>query len=226
MESNKSILFQYLSKGGKFMLAQQYQTRVISPEEPVDYSSIVMQAYHPSIIQREPFVGFKVLCTDTFAYSTTPAERIRYIDSNLGFLKGKGVIIRETKMDKPDGFWVITLPVPKSQTSIALNNLFSVLSILEQYFGIVKDGLFDINVSGKCHISEVENCFAGLYIPQRYMTNLIPTNNVLCSIGHIQRINENYMCLRTKWDLSNVLTPNEVYEDLTVISQLIASMYH
>lgn len=208
------------------MLAQQYQTRIISPEEPVDYSGIVMQAYNPYAIQREPFVGFKVLCTDTRAFQANPAERIRYLETNLGFLRGKGCIIRETKMDKPDGFWVITFPVPRSQTSIALNNLFDVLTTLEQYFGIVKDGLFDINVSGKCHVTEVETCFAGLYIPQRYMSNLIPTNNVMCSIGHIQRINDNFMCLRTKWDLSKSMTPQQLYEDLTVISQLLASMYH
>jgi len=208
------------------MLVSQYQSRVLSPEEPVDYSSIVMQTYVPYAIQKEPFIGFKVLCTDTQAYSTNPSDRIRYIDANLGFLRGKGCLIRETKMDKPDGFWVITLPVPRSQVTIALNNLFDVLATMEQYFGIVRDGIFDINVSGKCHVTEVETCFAGLYIPPRYMTNLVPTNNVLCSIGHIQRINDDFMCLRTKWDLSRSTTPESVFEDLTVISQLISSMYH
>lgn len=207
-------------------LVSNYQSHVLGPEEVVDYSTIVMQAYNPYVIQREPFVGFKVLCTDTQAYNSNPADRIRYLDANLGFLRGKGCIIRETKPNKPDGYWVITLPVPRSQITIAINNLFDVLTTLEQYFGIVKDGIFDINVSGRCHVTEVENCFAGLYIPPRYMASLVPTNNVLCSIGHIQRINDNYMCLRTKWDLSRSTTPEQIFEDLTTISQLLSSMYH
>jgi hypothetical protein len=208
------------------VLVQQYQQRVLTPEEPVDYSNIVMQSYPPQALQQEPFIGFKVLCTDTQAFTYNPGDRIRYIDANLGFLRGKGVIIRETNKNKPDGFWVISLPVPRSQVNTALNNLFDVLASLEQYFGIVRDGLFEINVSGRCHVTEVERCFSSLSIPQRYMSNLIPSNNILCSMGHIQRINDNFMCLRTRWDLSRSNTPQAHFEDLTVLSQLIASMYH
>jgi len=208
------------------MLVHQYQARVLTPEEPVDYANIIKSAYPPQAIQQEPFIGFKVLCTDTQAYTTNPAERIRYLDANIGFLRGKGCLIRETNKNKPDGFWVITLPVPRSQVVTALNNLFDVLATLEQYFGIVRAGLYDINVSGKCHITEVENRFQGLVIPQRYVANLVPTNNIMCSIGHIQRINDLFMCLRTRWDLSGSNTPSATFEDLTVLSQLIASMYH
>lgn len=204
----------------------QYQSHVLGPEEIVDYSALVMQAYNPYAIQKEPFIGFKVLCTDMQAFAGNPADRIRYIDANLGFLRGKGCIIRETKSSKPDGFWVITLPVPRSQLNMQLKNLFDVLTVMENCFGIVKDGIFDINVSGRCHVTEVENCFASLYIPPRYMSSLIPTQNVLCSIGHIQRINDEFMCLRTKWDFSQSITPDQLFEDLITMSQLMSSMYH
>lgn len=207
-------------------LVTQYQSHILASEEVVDYSSIVMQAYNPYAIQKEPFIGFKILCTDMQAFNPSPSDRIRYLDTNLGFLRNKGCIIRETKSNKPDGLWIITLPVPRSQTTIAINNLFDVLTVLENYFGIVKDGMVEINVSGKCHITEVESCFASLYIPPRYMTSLIPTNNVLCTIGQIQRINDNFMCLRTRWDLSNSVTPEEMFEDLITVSQLLSSMYH
>ncbi len=209
------------------MLVHQYQQRVLTPQEPVDYSNIVMQSYPPQALHQEPFIGFKVLCTDTQAFTYHPGTRIRYIDANLGFIRNKGVLVRETNSNKPDGLWVITLPVPRSQVNTALNNLFDVLSTFEQYFGIIKDGLFEINVSGKCHVNEVERCFSSLSIPQRYLSNLVPSGNILCSMGQIQRINDNFMCLRTRWDLSKGNnTSQSNFEDLTVLSQLLASMYH
>ena len=162
------------------MIVQQYQTRVLGPEEPVDYASIIRQSYPPQAIQQEPFVGFKVLCTDTQAYSTNPAERIRFIDANLGVLRGNGCIIRETSRQKPDGFWIISLPVPRSQVTTALN-----------------------------------------------MSKLVPSNNMLCTIGKIQRINNDFICLRTRWDLTGTRNNQQLtFEDLTEISQLISLMYH
>lgn len=209
------------------MLVQQYQMRVIGPTEPIDYSSIVMQAYPPYAIQIEPFIGFKVLCTDTQAYNNgNPGERIRYIDANLGFLRGKGCIIRETSANKPDGFWVITLPVPRSQVAMAINNLMTVLATLEQYFGIIKDGLFEINVSGKCHISETENRLGSLTLTPSYLTNLVNPDNSPYRLGHVVRINDQFMVLRTRWDLSRSNTMGSICDALTVIPQLISSMYH
>ena len=208
------------------MMVRQYQQRILGPTEPVDYSNIVMSAYPPQAIQLEPFIGFKALMTDTQAFVTNPAERLRYLDANLGFLQGKGCLMRETNNNKPDGFWVMTLPVPRSQVSKALTKFFDVLQTLEQYFGIVKDGCYEINVSGKCHVTEVERCFSGLVIPQRYNSCLIPSNNFMCSIGNIQRINDNYMCLRTRWNLNQSNSvPSQTFDDLIVISQMIASMY-
>lgn len=206
---------------------QQYQQRILGPEEPVDYSSIVMQTYPPHAIQNEPFIGFKVLCTDTQAYVAHPRERMAFLDAQLpNVLRGKGCIIRETSKNKPDGLWVISLPTPRSQLNKQLSNLFDVLTTLEQYLGINRDGLYEINVSGKCHVTEVESSFSGMAIPEMYMSKLVPTRNVMCSIGHIQRINDAYMCLRTRWDLSRDNSIQETFGDLLAIPQLIASMYH
>lgn len=207
-------------------IVQQYQQRILGPEEPVDYSSIVMQTYPPHAIQREAFVGFKVLCTDTQAFVTNPQERMRYLDAQLGILRGKGCLIRETNKNKPDGLWVITFPCPRSQINTALNNLFDVIATLERYYGITRDGLYEINVSGRCHTTEVENAFSGMAIPDMYMSKLVPTHNVMCSIGHIVRINDSYMCLRTRWDLSRTNSTQETFGDLLAIPQMIAGMYH
>jgi hypothetical protein len=208
-------------------IVQSYQSRVLGPEESVDYASIIKQSYPPQAIQSEPFVGFKVLCTDTMAYSTNPAERMRYVDMNINVIRGRGCLVRETSSHKPDGFWVISLPVPRSQVVQQLNNLFDVLATFEQHLGIVKDGLFEINVSGRCNVMEVETCFQRLMIPQRHMSKLVPSNNMLCTIGKIQRINNDFICLRTRWDLTGTRNNQQLtFEDLTEISQLISLMYH
>lgn len=208
-------------------LVQQYQSHVIGPNEIVDYSSIVKNTYPAAAVHQEPFIGMKVLCTDTNAYNGAPCERIRYIEANIGFLRGKGCIIRETSPAKPDGFWIITLPVPQSQLSIMLNNLLDVLAFVEQYFGIINDGLFEINVSGKCSVYEIETCFNKLLIPADYQTKLIQPESTPYRIGHIRRINKQFMVVRTRWNLSDYrTTPKSIFEQLAVISQLLASMYH
>lgn len=205
-------------------LVDQYQSRIIGPTETVDYSSVIMQAYPPQAIQLEPFVGFKVLCRDTNAHIIHPAERIRQIEANLGFMRFKGCLIRETSMQMPDGFWIITMPVPRSHVNQQLNNLIEVLNILEHHFGIVRQGLVEINVSGRCHITETERCLGGLTIPTRYMGMLVQPENTPYRLGHIIRINDNFMCLRTRWSL-NPQTGNN-FEELIVLSQIISSMYH
>jgi hypothetical protein len=210
------------------MLVHQYQSRILGPDEPVDYTSIIKAVYPPEAIQHEPFVGFKVLCTDTQAFMGDPRQRMAYLDTQIGFIRNKGVIIRETNTNKPDGLWVISLPVPRSQITLALNNLFDVLRTLENYYGIVCDGLFDICTSGRCPMSEVERSFQGIIIPQDYMACLIPTNNIMCSIGQIQRINDMFMCLRTRWDLKSKANNNQnaYFEGLALLAQLLTSMYH
>lgn len=207
-------------------LVQQYQSRVIGPSEIVDYSSVIMQAYPTQAIQLEPFIGFKVLCRDTNASLMNPSERIRQIDANLGFLRHTGCIIRETNNIMPDGYWVITMPVPRSQVFTQLNKLMEVLSIFEQNFGIVRHGLFEINVSGRCSIGDTERCLGGLIIPPRYRGMLEEPDNTPYRLGHVIRINDNYMCLRTRWQLNVQSSPTSHYEDLIVLSQLISSMYH
>lgn len=208
------------------MLVQQYQSRILGPTEPVMYSEIIKQVYPPAAVHQEPFIGFKALCTDTNAYGVNPAERIRQIEMNINFIRGKGCIIRETSSIKPDGFWVVTLPVPRSQVSEALNNMMSVLMTLEQYFGIKRDGLFEVNVSGKCSIHETERCLSGLTLTQQLMQYLVSPDNTPYRLGHIIRINEQFMVLRTRWNFTNSNVPSTIYDNLTVISQLIASMYH
>lgn len=210
------------------MIVQQYQSHVLGPDEPVDYASIIKSSYPPHAVHREPFVGFKVLCTDTQAFLGDPRQRLPFLDTQIGFIRNKGVLVRETNTNKPDGLWVVTLPVPRSQMTVALANLFDALHILESYYGIVCDGLFDISTSGRCPITETETAFQGIVIPQDYMACLVPTNNIMCSLGQIQRMNDMFMCLRTRWDLKSKANGNQnaYYEGLALLAQVLSTMYH
>ena len=196
-----------------------YQSRVLGPTEIVDYSTITMQSYPPHAFQHEPFVGFKVLCRDKNAQSVAPAERMRQIDANLGFLRGKGCVIRETSMRMPDGFWVITLPVPRSQLNQQLNLLSEVLAIFEQYFGIVRQSLIEINVSGKSGYADTERRLGSIVLPQRYEKLLVPQLSTPYRLGHVVRINDLFVVFRSRWNTAN-------FDDITVLTQILASAFN
>lgn len=207
-------------------LVQQYQSRVLGPTELVNHSAVVSQAYPPQAIATEPFIGFKILCRDAAAISTNPAMRIRQLDMNIGILRGKGCFIRETGYSMPNGFWVISFPSPRSTISTALRNVMDVVEILERRIGIVRQGLYEVNVSGRCTPAETEQCLSSLSFPSRYAKALITPPNTPYKYGQIMRINETYMMLRTRWDLPMPAPLTSHYDDLIIISQIIASMYH
>ena len=206
------------------------QQRVLSPNAQVDYSTIIMQSYPPAAIQKEPFIGFKIKCRDTQANNYYGGEaRMRQIDTFLqqtNMLVNTGVILRATHFEMPDGLWVITMPVPRSQVVKALNNLFSVLAVLERQLGIVMTGEdYEVNVSGRCTPMEVENVIGSLYIPPQYLKILRAPTNTAFRYGHLMRINELYACFRTRW-CPGLIAPASVNEVLMVISQLIATIFH
>lgn len=211
MLNNNSII-------GKSLL--QYQTHVAGPTEIIDYSSIVVGRYPSAAVQMEPFIGIKVLVRDTNASYMSPHDRMMQIEQNLGFLRNTGCIIRETSAKMPDGFWVISMPVPRSQIVQQIQNINNVLGTLEQYFGIVKhQGIVEINVSGRCLPQDTERCLRNLIIPDIFNNLLVSPENTPYKIGHVLRINDTFMLLRTRWHLNRV-------DDAAVLSQCISSVFH
>lgn len=200
------------------------QNRVMGPHEIINYSAEIRSTTPDQIIKSEPFIGFKVLCRDSNAQIVDPKSRILQIERNLGFLKGSGCFLRETNVQMPDGFWVITMPVPRRFLNQQINNLLSVLITLKQQFGILCQNMFEINVSGRCGIMNVEQCLSRLSIPSRYTSSLIVPDNAPYKYGNVIWINDSYMCLRTKWRFGESSIQNR-YEDLIVLSQLISSIY-
>lgn len=211
---------------GLSTIVQSFQSRVLLPEEIVPYTDIIKQSYPLNAIQNEPFVGIKALVTDTLSFQN-PVERVKYVDSMMALFKQKGCLIRETKSSiKADGYWIMTLPVPRSQVTIALNNLFDVLATLEPH-GIVRDNLFEVNVSGRCAGNALLQNLSSLIIPSDYKQYLVPTGNLVCGVGTVQAINDYYSCLRTRWQFNNSSVDNtKVFEIISTLAQLIGSIYH
>lgn len=211
------------------MTIAKLQNHVLAPQEPVDYSNIVLNSYPKHAVQSEPFVGFKVLCRDTNAFTVPGNVRMPQIDQSLGILYNTGCILRETSMEMRDGIWVITMPNPRSQLRHQLDNLMNVLTLLDHNLGIVPNGMVEICVSGRCTPGEVENCLQRLVIPHPYVNMLLVPDNAPYRYGYIIRINDEYMCFRTRWNIgmsADTRTPQGTFEHLMLLSQLLCSMYH
>ena len=215
--------FNNFSTYGVGSTVETLQSRIIGPFEEVPYSDIVMQAYPPVAIMQEPFVGVKVLVRDMQAHKGTPAARLHYLDQYMpALLHGQGVIVRETNGNvMADGFWVITMPVPKSQLKQQLNNLGNVLSALEQQHGIVYQDIVDINVSGRCPLIDTERSMAQITIPKLYQQYLVQADNSPYTLGGIVRINDEYLILKSRWKLPRL----DMFENISMIVTCVQGMF-
>lgn len=208
------------------------QTRVIRADDIVNYSGIVKAGHRPETIQAEPFIGIKILCKDSQANAMAPAQRIAQLDQFLGTpntmtgmtpLSGTGCCLRETKYSiMPDGFWLITLPVPRSVMGVQIQNLIRTIQMLKQ-IGINQMGYVEINVSGRCPLNCLEMCLNGLMIPDNFMVFADQNDNSPYKLGKVERINNNFICFRSRWKL-NPSDPN-LYQNISAIALLISAMY-
>jgi hypothetical protein len=209
-------------------MIENYQSHILKPTEIVDYSAELMNGVRPETIQMEPMIGFKLLTKDMNA-GTAPSQaaRFQYLEMNLGFLKDTGCIIRETQpIESPDGFWIISFPVPISQLATQLMSITRVMDFIAANFGIVSMDSVEINVSGKCRVGETEWRLANVNIPAQIRQSLIEPSNTPYKLGHIIRINDDFAMLRTMWDWRRSGTTTAQHmSDLLVIPQLISGMF-
>lgn len=220
-------------------LVQAVQSRVVAIHENVDYSTIVMQSYPNNAIQREPFIGFKVLLKDMNANSINPAGRLAQIDSIIAqtnFIYGTGCFLRETDISMPDGLWLVTFPVPRSHLKIQYENMMRVADFLQRNLGIYRVGMYEINVSGRADNTEL--ALNSLDIPDTFMTNnFVRPKNSPYVYGNVIRINNGFMLLRTRWmfdpnkeaaifDMQPKPGTYKLKDSIMTLCQLIASIYH
>lgn len=208
-------------------MIENYQSHILKPTEVIDYSAELMSGVRSETIQMEPMIGFKLMTKDMHAYDSSQAARFQFLEMNLGFLRGTGCIIRETTpMEAPDGFWVISFPVPMSHLSEQLMNITRVMDFIATNFGIVSSDVVEINVSGRCRVGETEWRLGNVTIPAQIRQSLIEPVNTPYKLGHIIRINDEFAMLRTMWDWRRSGTTTSSHmSDLLVIPQLICGMF-
>jgi hypothetical protein len=208
-------------------MIENYQSKILNPDEIVDYSTEMICSVRPETIQMEPMIGFKILTRDMRAFASTQAARFQFLEANLAFLRDTGCIIRETHpIEAKDGFWLITFPVPLSQLSNQLMKLTKVLDFMTTRFGIVPQNLIEINVSGRCPVAETEWRLQNVNIPQDMRRFIVEPANTPYKMGHIIRINEGYAMLRTMWDWRTDQAAKSHINEMLIIPQLIAGMFH
>lgn len=212
-------------------MIENYQTKILEPSEIVDYSSEMIRCYRAENIQAEPMIGFKILLKDLNASVMTQQDRFAQIESTFRVLQGTGCILRESHpSESPVGFWLITFPVAQSQIARQLNNLMGVLQFFATQLGIVNTELIEICVSGRCGLAETESRLGMICIPPQYQHALCMPDNTPYKLGHIVRINDNFVMLRTRWDWSSQRMQtgrvNNHHADLMIIPQLLTAMFH
>jgi hypothetical protein len=183
--------------------------RILGPFEVVDYSGLIMKQYlnRPGAIKtldRIPFVGYKILLKDFDAGKRRDSERIQYLEQYLvPRLAGTGCFLRETNNEiMNDGFWLVTMPVPIVQLTGQMNQLgriMGVINMIETNFNMKRQGRIEINVSGRCAVTDTPQALSQIHVPRQYETMLIKPENSAYRIGNVVRINNEFMVLRTSW---------------------------
>lgn len=208
--------------------------KIISPTEIVDYSNLIISQYErrwPGILQSTPMVGLKVLLKDMDAFKCPGSERIRYLEAYLPkILGGSGCFLRETNNNlMPDGFWLVTLPVPVIQLNDRIVNqlgrMLGVLSILERDFNLVFHGRIEINVSGRCTVADTERRLNQVYISNTLMQFHSRPENSAYTLGNIIRINPGFMLLRTNWDLGNMNNREAIVDTILQLTNNISTIF-
>ena len=77
-------------------MIENYQSKILKPDEVVDYSNEIIRGLRPETIQMEPMIGFKVMMKDLNAFATTQSQRFQFLEMKLAFLRGPGGMITET----------------------------------------------------------------------------------------------------------------------------------
>ena len=123
-------------------------------------------------------------------------------------------------MTDPTAYYLISLPVPRSMLQQQLQNISYVIQMLGQYFGICRQALTEISVSGRTNIYETQRVLSSIIIPQQYMQKIVPSSGMM--MGDLQYLSKDFACLRTKWNIPEAT----VLDDMGLIAQIISSVYH
>ena len=200
----------------------QVFAHILSPTEIFDYTGAIREAYPPQTmaVSRWPFVGFRILMQDT-QQGNDAKGRVEYLEYNTGFLRSKGMMLRETDATlMKDGYWLITKPVPNKHMNRVMEDLRTVLVQLRQ-MGIITTALVEVNISGKSN--NPTDLMNQIQLPSRYMTCIVPPDNafMMCKI---QTINAPYHMIRTRYDLKRI-NSLDIIDDMVVIANMFFNIF-
>ena len=205
-------------------MLRSLQTQIFGAGQIIPYSDIISAAYPTELIQCEPLIGFKIGLIDNS--NINPRERLLSIEQFLPMiLGGTRCMLRETPLNTPFGYYLLTLPVPRDQLRDIMNEVARVLTILESQFGITVTKEYEINVSGQCNPMELEFKLARFEVPAQYGKMLVHQFNSPYTIGRVERINEAYITVRTRWKFDSNSNIFNDFEHVKVLAHLIAGIY-
>ena len=205
-------------------MLRSLQTQIFDAGYNIPYSEIVVSSYPPELLMTEPLIGFKIGLADNS--NINPKDRLMSIEQVLPIvLSGTRCFLRETPLNTQFGYYLLTVPVPRDQIRDIVNEIIRVLTILENQFGITINKEYEVNVSGPCNPMELEFKLMRFEIPSQYAPALVHQYNSPYTIGRVERINDQYITVRTRWKFgsnSNIFTD---FEHLKVLAHLIAGIY-
>lgn len=182
---------------------------IVGPSEIISYSDAIINAYEKKNprVMKSPFVGFKILMNDNDARKGTGEQRMRYLDQHIGkVIGGTGCFLRETNASlMPTGFWLVSMPVPLTQlsdyTAGQMERIMSNVVSLEDVFNMSFMGRVEINVSGRCTVPATERSLKRVFIPKEFEDLSMKCKGSPYTLGNIVRINDEYMVMRTNWNM-------------------------
>lgn len=205
-------------------MAQFNQMHIAVADEIIPYSDLIQAAYPAPILQVKPLIGLRIGLLDPTTMN--PRDRILTLEQQLpSILGGTRCLLRETPLNAAFGYYLITLPVPREQLPAVVAEAIKVIQILEQYFGIQVSKEYEINVSGRCSLVETEIKLSSWTTPAQYASCLEVQANTPYQIGRVERINPEYILIRTRWRLNpnaNILMD---FEDIKLLAQLLTAIY-
>jgi hypothetical protein len=215
-------------------LYTQYQNRVLGYSEIVYYDQILMGGKYREAIKREPMIGIKVLLKDTNAFSApSPAERIRFINSGLAsVLRETGCCLRESKSTiMPDGFWLISFPVPRSQLGLQINQIIKTIINFGNYLGFACMGLVELYISGRASQYELMDRISKVELPEKYRAQLVKPDNgsqfISYNFGCIIPINQYFSLVKTRWSIDPVsLQSGGMKDTIENVSLRLSSVFY
>jgi hypothetical protein len=178
------------------------QNHVLGPSEDVPYAALTERAYPPTAF-RERFMSVKILMQDEgYMNARCGAERMKQLDSACRpILANSGCILREAEADTvPNGIYLISLPVPRSQFQRQLGIVLSVMNRLAQDLGIMYTGVIETNVSGRMNEYDEQIAKKMFRLPQSLEEKITKrTDGFSQSVGKLEKINSEYEIFRVLW---------------------------